>query len=130
MDPYLDPDILKYGPARLAERCNLLVAVLAFAPGDTYAAATAPANVLASVPMTPADFTFTDGPNRSVLLNNALKVDAAADAAGDPDGFLFLDTVAQTVLRATPETTTGSVSTAGSVTFPNLPLVSNQPVVA
>jgi len=34
------------------------------------------------------------------------------------------------VLRATEETSAGTISAGGNVTFPNLPLVSQQPVAA
>lgn len=122
------PSVLDNGPAYLAANCTSIVAVVAFAPGMSYAAATAAGNVVASAPIAPADFSFTDGAAGARVLNNAAKTDSAADAAGDPTHFLFLDDTTQRVLRWTDETTVGAVSAGGQVSLPNIPLIVRQPV--
>lgn len=124
------PEVLENGPAYIRDHCTRIVAVAAFTPGNSYATATAAGNVIASVDVTSGEFTFSDGPAGARVLNNPAKIDAAADAAGDPTHFLFLDVAASKILRWTNETTTGAVGLGGVVTIPNIPLVSRQPVVA
>lgn len=127
MARFLNALVLDNGPAFIAANCDRMVAVIAYALGDTYAAVTAPANIIAESPMVPADFTFTDSGSDRVL-NNAAKTDASANNTGNPTHFVFLDTVNGRILRVSEENTANAVSAGGSVTMPNIPLVSRQPV--
>lgn len=127
MARYAHPLVLDNGPAHIQANCNLLVAVIAFSLGDSYATLTNPANVVASAAMAPADFTFTDSGSDRVL-NNASKTDASADASGNPTHFAFLDTANSRILRVTEENTANAVAAGGSVTLPNIPYIVRQPV--
>lgn len=131
MARYLHPNVLDNGPAYLRANCTRIVAVVAYAAGDSYTTVTGAGNVVASVDVSSADFSFTDGTSGARVLNNAATLtDASADAAGNPTHFVFLDVANSAVLRATEETSAGTISAGGNVTFPNLPLVSQQPVAA
>lgn len=130
MSKELCPEAVDGGPAYIQANCSQLVAVIAFTPGDSYATVMNPANVVASVPMSSGDFSFTAGAAGSRVFNNAAKTDSAAEAAGDPTHFVFVNATASKILRVTDENTTGSATLGGAVSFPNLPLIGRQPVAA
>lgn len=127
MSRYAHPNVLDNGPAYIQANCNLMVAVIAYSPGDSYATLMNAGNVVASAAMTSGDFTFTDSGSDRVL-NNASKTDSSADATGNPTHFAFVDTVNSRILRVTEENTANAVSAGGAVTLPNIPYIVRQPV--
>lgn len=128
MAKYICPESMDGGPAYIQANCNLLAVVMAFTVGQSYDAVMGAGNVLATADMAPGDFSFANGgvANERVM-NNASK-GATASGTGTPTHFVFVNTGASKILRVTEENTGAAVTTGNSVTFPNLPLTSRQPV--
>lgn len=130
MARYLNPLVQDNGPAYIQANCNAVAAVVSYTAGDSYATVMAAGNIVAQAAMVPGDFTFTDGPSGSRLLNNAAKTDSAANNTGNPTHIVFVDTANSRVLRVTEETSTDSVGAGTQVTIPNVPLTIPQPISA
>lgn len=126
MAKYLCPEALDNGPAYIQANCNQMAAVKAYAIGDTYATVMAPGNVIASSPMVPGDFSFSDGAGSSRVLNNATK-SVAASKSDDPTHIVFVNTTASKVLRVTQETSAVVTTSGQSAVLPNCPLTKTQP---
>lgn len=103
--------VLDNGLNHIKTNCDLIAAVVAFTPGDSYATATGAGNVVAQAAMVDADLTLADGASGARTLTSASKVDTNT-GAGNPTHILFLDSAGASVLAWTDETGT-VVGTAG-----------------
>jgi hypothetical protein len=118
--------VLDNGLNHIRNHCSAVAAVVAYAPGDTYASATAAGNVVAQASTTSADFALSDGASGARVLTSASKVDSAT-AAGNPTHILFLDATTSTVLAWTDETGTVVGTAGGALRIPAITLTVQQP---
>lgn len=96
----------------IKNHANQMLAVIAYAKGNSYATVTAPSNVIASVAMTPADFDIASG-----VMSSAVK-NTLASRAGDPTHIVFVDTTASKVLWVAEDTSSGAAAVNTPTQFP------------
>lgn len=126
---YLAPEVLDNGLAYLQANCNQVVAVKAYAIGDSYATVMAGSNVTVSAAMTSADFALSNGASNARVLTNASKT-ATASGSGDPTHIVFVNTATSKILGVTQESSGVSVTAGVSYTIPSTPLEMRQPIAA
>lgn len=126
---YLAPEVLDNGLAYLQANCNQVVAVKAYAVGDSYATVMDVSNVTVSAAMTSADFALSNGASNARVLTNASKT-ATASGSGDPTHIVFVNTTTSKILGVTQESSGVSVTAGVSYTIPSVPLEMRQPTAA
>lgn len=118
--------VLDNGLNHIKTNCDLIAAVVAFTPGDSYATATGAGNVVAQAAMVDADLTLADGASGARTLASASKVDTNT-GAGNPTHILFLDSVGASVLAWTDETGTVVGTSGGALRIPAITITLAQP---
>lgn len=126
MSKWAHADVLDNGPNYIKNNCNVIVALLAYSAGDSYAAVIAGSNVLAQTSMSSIDFTNGSSGGNRTLTSASGKQDTNADADGDPTHIAFLDTATSKVLWVTDETGSVSITTGSTVIFPSLVYTASQ----
>ncbi len=120
-------DVLDNGPAYIKANATRMLLLVAYTAGDSYATATASANVAASVTMASADFTLANGGNGARTLTTATKSATAIGAASTGDGHIAFTDGSSKLLWVTDETGEAVVAVGDTVNFPALTYTSNQP---
>jgi hypothetical protein len=105
------------GFAHIINNANLVAAVIAFTPGETYATSMATANVVAQAACVPADFALAPGDLAPFSFASASKVDSNT-AAGNPTHILLCDTTNSRVLAWTDETGAVTAVAGGALRIP------------
>lgn len=127
MASYAHYDVLKNGPQEIKDKCNLIILITTYTPGDTYAIVAG--KELARIATVPGDFSISASGSNTRLTSPSGREDNNATGGGAAGHVAFLDTSTSRVLAVTEETTNRTVVPGDTIKFPRISYTSKQPTM-